>query len=76
MCAESWKVSLKTDYFIFEASIAEFSLLEREMLIQIIEKEPWLLKFIADQYKIQEMWDMWKGCWRDVVYIRTCSGSV
>ena len=76
MCAESWKVSLKTGYVVFEASIAEFSLLEREILIQTIEKEPWLLKFIADQCKTQEMWDIWKGCWRDVVYIGICSGSV
>ena len=38
-----------------EATASELSLFEREMFIQAIEKESWLLKFIADEYKSQEI---------------------
>ena len=34
-----------------EAKASELSLVEREILIQAIEREPVLLKFIADKYK-------------------------
>ena len=38
-----------------EAKASELSLVERKILIQAIEREPWLLKFIADKYKTQEI---------------------
>ena len=37
-----------------EATASELSLFEREILVEAIEKEPMLLKFIADKYKIED----------------------
>ena len=38
-----------------EAAESKFSSAEREMLIQVIERELILLKFIADEYKTQDI---------------------
>ena len=39
-----------------ECTDSELSLIEGEVLIQAIEREPVLLKFIADKYKTQKIY--------------------
>ena len=54
MLAECYKVCIKS-YEFLEATASELSQVDTEMLIQAIESETVLLKFIAFKYKTQEI---------------------
>lgn len=38
-----------------EASVTELFAAERKTLIQAMKREKWLLKFVADKYKVSEI---------------------
>ena len=40
-----------------ESTVSDLSLIEKEMLIQATEREPVLLKFIADKDKTQKIYE-------------------
>ena len=54
MLAECYKVCIKS-YEFLEATASELFQVDTEMLIQAIESETVLLKFIAFKYKTQEI---------------------
>ena len=41
----------------WETTVSELPLVEREMLIQTIEREPMLLKFIVNKYETKEIFE-------------------
>ena len=73
MLAEDWKIWIKSDEFFRSHSLRLF-LVKREILIQTTEKEPVLLKFIADKYKTQKICE--KTVEVKEVDIAVCSWSV
>lgn len=54
MLVGDWKIWIKKTSFL-EVTALESSLEEQEMLIQAIQREPMLLKFITNKHKTQKI---------------------